>query len=226
MHRTASWADPPSLAVESNHRIANHLGTILALVRREIGAISKGPAQVPRDQVLAALNGLAGRVAAVARLHQRLASLQAQGTLSLADLLRQMVEDFNSMFDGRLQLAVLRGVASVTAAQASLLTVIFCEIATNALKHAKPCGSPVELTIDVATNEDGTLMLRIADDGVGLPRDFVEERDAGIGVKLMKSLVEGAGGRLQMRSQGQGLAVSIQLPSSREASNRADAAAA
>ena len=38
------------------------------------------------------------------------------------------------------------------------------------------------------------MQLQIADDGVGFPEGFDEWRDAGIGLRLVRTLVESAGG--------------------------------
>ena len=58
----------------------------------------------------------------------------------------------------------------------------------------------------------GGLVPHIADDGVGLPEDFDEARDAGRGLKLVRGLVESAGGRLKMKSDQLGLSFSIEPP--------------
>jgi two-component sensor histidine kinase len=100
----------------------------------------------------------------------------------------------------------------VEASQASMLLIAFSEIATNAMKHAHPTGLPVELTIAGTATPGGGVQLQIADDGVGFPEGFDEWRDAGLGLRLVRSLVESAGGHLTTNSDPLGLTFSIQLP--------------
>ena len=64
----------------------------------------------------------------------------------------------------------------------------------------------------IAPTPDGGVALEIGDDGVGFPEGFVESRDAGVGLKLVRSLVENSGGRLETRSDALGLTFAIQLP--------------
>jgi two-component sensor histidine kinase len=59
------------------------------------------------------------------------------------------------------------------------------------------------------------VVVEIGDDGVGFPEDFDEWRDAGIGLRLVRSLVEGTGGSLAIKSDPLGLTFSIELPPAR-----------
>jgi two-component sensor histidine kinase len=93
-----------------------------------------------------------------------------------------------------------------------MLTLAFSEIVTNAVKYAHPIGLPVEVSIASALAAEGGVVLQIADDGVGFPEGFDESRDAGVGLKLVRSLVENAGGCLATKSDELGLTFSIQLP--------------
>jgi two-component sensor histidine kinase len=95
-----------------------------------------------------------------------------------------------------------------------MLALAFAEIVTNAMKYAHPTGLPVEIGIALGSDTDGALVLQIADDGVGLPEDFVETRDAGVGLQLVRSMVEYAGGRLEIRSDPLGVTFCIHIPRS------------
>jgi len=54
--------------------------------------------------------------------------------------------------------------------------------------------------------------LQIADDGVGFPEGFDEWRDSGIGLGLVRTLVESTGGSMAMESDPLGLTFTITLP--------------
>lgn len=89
-------------------------------------------------------------------------------------------------------------------------------IVTNAMKYAHPTGLPVEMTITATTSSRGAVAVRIADDGVGLPDGFVEDRDAGVGLRLVRSLMENVGARIEISSNELGLVFDVELsPSSR-----------
>src|ERR1700691_4176879 len=100
----------------------------------------------------------------------------------------------------------------VNADQASGLTLVMSEIVMNAVKYAHPTGIPVEISIACTTARDGGVMLVVADDGVGLPEGFDERRDAGVGLKVIRSLLQKIGARLDMESDDLGLSFRIALP--------------
>jgi len=70
---------PADLALEANHRIANHLSMLVATVRRPLPAIEAGPLTMPRELIADLLNDMAGKILAVARLHLMLAKQPVAG---------------------------------------------------------------------------------------------------------------------------------------------------
>jgi two-component sensor histidine kinase len=202
------------LALEANHRIANHLSMLVAVVRRERSAIEAGPHTAPRELVTDLLDDMAGKILSVARLHMMLAQGPATGEVELGKALASVVEELqvSAIFGDRLHVTTSLDGCIVEASRASMLLTAFSEIATNAIKYAHPTGLPVELTIAGTATPDGGMQLQIADDGVGFPEGFDEWRDAGIGLRLVRTLVESAGGSLAIKSDPLGLTFSIELP--------------
>jgi len=210
-------AVPADLALEANHRIANLLSMLVAVVRRPVGAIEAGPHALPREVVADLLNDMAGKIPSVARLHLMLANRPPPGEVELGTALVSVVEELKTsgIFADRLRVTSSLDGCRVDATQASMLRMAFCEIATNAIKYAHPTGLPVELTVAGTATPSGGVQLEIADDGVGFPEGFDEWRDAGIGLKLVRTLVEGSGGCVSMKSDLLGLTFSIGLPPTR-----------
>lgn len=217
MHKTPT-APPPDALDESNHRIANSLAELAASLMRQLRVIETGPHTVPRELVGDLMKDMAGRIAALGRLHRLLSAPAASGEIKLDRLLAELLDAYNStgVFGDRLLVSANLMGCRVAATQASTVMRIFAEIATNAVKYAHPSGLPVELDIAATTTPGGGLVLHIADDGVGLPEDFDEARNAGYGLKLVRGLVEGAGGHLTMKSDPLGLSFSIELPGARQ----------
>ena len=205
---------PPDALAESNHRIANSLSELASALMRQFRVIETGPEAIPRELVSDLMKDMAGRIAALGRLHRLLSAPPAPGEVDLDELLSEVLDAYNStgVFCDRLNVSTNLAGCRIAGAQASTLMLIFSEIATNAVKYAHPSGLPVELSIAAAKTPTGGLILHIADDGIGLPEEFDEERDAGRGLKLMRGLVESAGGRLTMKSDPLGLSFSIELP--------------
>jgi two-component sensor histidine kinase len=190
---------------------------LVAIVRGQLPAIEEGPHAVPRELVDNLLNDMAGKILSVARLHMMLANRPATGEVELGTALASVVEELqvSAIFGDRLHVTTSLDTCIVQASQASMLLMAFSEIATNAIKYAHPTGLPVELTIAGSVTPDGGMQLQIADDGVGFPEGFDEWRDAGIGLRLVRTLVESAGGSLAIKSDPLGLTFSIELPPAR-----------
>jgi signal transduction histidine kinase len=82
------------------------------------------------------------------------------------------------------------------------------ESLNNALKHASPTAVQIEVT-----ESDGSVTLRISDDGVGFDPTEVTER---FGLVGMRERVDIAGGELRIESkQGEGTVVTVELPVAR-----------
>jgi two-component sensor histidine kinase len=206
---------PASALAESNHRIANSLAELAVALMRQFQVIETGPKTIPRELVGDLMKEMAGRIAALGRLHRLLSAPAASGEVELHKLLMEVLDAYDStgVFGDRLHVSSTLEGYRIAEAQASMLMLIFAEIATNAVQYAHPSGLPVELTIAAAQTPSGGLVLHIADDGIGLPEDFDEARDAGRGLKLVRGLVECTGGHLTMKSDPLGLTFSIELPS-------------
>jgi two-component sensor histidine kinase len=201
------------LAAEANHRIANNLNALAVLLREQIAAAQAEDEKVPRERMVAALTDVTGNVLAISRLHQRLATRHS-GDVDLHAVLVDILQAFEAsgICGDRLHIVSTRSASCrVDAARASTLALAFSEIVTNAIKYAHPTGIPVELAVSTVPLLDGSIELLITDDGVGFPEGFVEERDAGLGLRLVRSLVESVGGRLDIRSDPLGLVFSIHL---------------
>jgi two-component sensor histidine kinase len=215
--RSASTPTPRQRSREANHRIANELDQLAALLARQIKSAQNGPAMVPRASLTDALRLHHGRLLGISRLHHAISRQPDQDLVDLTQMLTDLFGEFEAsgVFEHRLRLErTLAPHCIVDAAQASAMTLAFSEIVTNALKYAHPTGLPVDMTVTAAPALDGTVAIGISDDGVGLPEGFVESRHVGVGLKLVRSLVESVGGRVAMSSSELGLTFRIELPRS------------
>src|SRR5882724_11115440 len=168
--REVAAARPLDVVIESNHRIANNLGALISIVEKQIALVRTGPALIPREDVAEVLTELVGKILSLSRLHRIITTQPAQGEIDLNHVLTEVLQEFTTsgILGDRLRINSTLGCRyMVEASQASMLTLAFAEIVTNAMKYAHPTGLPVELSIMSVATFDGGVALHIADDGVG-----------------------------------------------------------
>jgi len=107
---------------------------------------------------------------------------------------------------------------SIASEEAATLDFVIREIVFNAYRYAHPAGAPVEITIECGVNRDGEIVIDIGDDGVGLPPDFAEWRDAGNGMVSVRHRLQQIGACVNVTSDDLGLRFQIILhPSQKRA---------
>jgi two-component system sensor histidine kinase UhpB len=124
---------------------------------------------------------------------------------ALAWLVRRLREGAGLQVD--LEVAVLESLRLAPDLE-TLLFRIAQESLTNVLKH-----SQVDRALLRVALEDGRIVLRIEDEGRGMPEDAAAAVAAGFGVRAMRERVAAWGGRLQVRSApGAGTSIEVQVP--------------
>lgn len=202
------------LVRECNHRIANHLTLLNASIQLQINNLKRGPEQISRQAAIEHLRTAVSRIVAIGNLHRRISSSVG----SLIDLGQFLSEAHSELLTSlaageraHVEEQMSEGCA-VTPEQASVVSLVMAEMIVNALKHAHPSDGSVLLRL-ACKPMNGAVVVEVADDGVGLPHGFEEERDSGVGFRLMRSLLHKIGGELAYKSSSGGLQYRITVPS-------------
>lgn len=190
-----------TLIAEINHRVSNSLQLIASLLQVQ-GMAQKN---VIAAEILLDANK---RVAAVARVHQRLYSSDDVRYIDLADYLVGLVDDLRQSIDhGGGSLQVLASQTKIGADFAIPIGLLVTELVINALKHAYPGGSgPIRVR---AERQDRSILLVVEDDGVGV--NETEWRGGGMGNRIVVAMVDKIRGRLSIRTGPTGTAVGIEF---------------
>ena len=174
---------------EIHHRVKNNLQTISSLLRlqgRRLGS----------DEAKAAIEESARRIRSIALVHETL-SREAGDDVPFVEVARElsrMVEEGLGDPNRPLHVQVSGEVGSVPAAPATSLSVVLNELLQNVVDHAFPRGEDlgpepgrVEVTLE---RTEAEMVVVVADDGVGLPDDFSIDASTGLGLSIVRTLVE------------------------------------
>ncbi len=213
------------------HELRNHLAPvvsaagILGLEGAETPAARQARETIGRQ--LQQMARLVGDLLDVARLKQGKVAFQRR-PVDLASVLAQAVEAARPHIDARghhLTTSVPSEAPLCVDGDAGRLTQVFVNLLANAAKYTPPGGH-----VGLTTAREGTqVVIRVKDDGVGIPSDqlgrvfdlFAQVGEAegergglGVGLALVKSLVELHGGAVEAHSggPGQGSEFVVRLP--------------
>lgn len=187
---------------EVNHRIANSLGLIVAMVRMQTSALSD-PAAIQ------ALQETQARITAVGGVHRRLYMHNRIGLVALKDYLESLVDDLRTQLGDRHRLVAAVEPITVTTDKAVSLGVMVGELVTNAYKYAYAEGASGEIRIAVEREGDGAV-LSVSDDGAGFDPS-AQAKGTGLGSKILKSLAQNVQGEIGYAREGAGCRVSLRF---------------
>lgn len=178
------------LSQESDHRLLNGLQMIASLLSLQSRAAVSA-------EVASQLTAAADRIATIGRIHRRLHSLHGVQTLPLKQCLDDLCRDFSIMLSAgrRPERAIVVDGIEITlpAATAIPLAFIANELITNAAKYGTG-----RITVRLEPNREKGYALSVANDGPGLTQGFDPADGKGLGMKIIRSLVQRIGGELRI----------------------------
>lgn len=170
------------LLAEVNHRIANSLGLVGALIRMQ--------ASMTKDQVaIDALQETQMRINAIASVHRRLYTNRQVGSVQVDEYMNSLLSELEaSMRDDKRPHRIVLTAQAVNLATDKVITLglIVSELVTNAFKYAYPDGVPGEIRVIIDQTE-GELRLTVEDDGAGFDPSS-PARGTGLGTRILTAM--------------------------------------
>lgn len=208
-----------ALLKEVHHRVKNNLQIVASL-------LSLQSSLVENQQVADVLQDTRNRVHSMALLHE---VLYRSGNLAridfaayVEDLCRQLLRSFGPTA-ARVRVETRIAPIGLPLEQGVPCGLIINELVSNALKHAFPAERSGKITVELNFSEGQGLVLRVHDDGVGLPSGLDPENTSTLGLQLVFNLAGQLEGYLTVdRSEGTGTAFSLVFPDAGATSTRND----
>ncbi|HBZ45518.1 MAG TPA: hypothetical protein DEO85_16045 [Maritimibacter sp.] len=169
---------------EVDHRVKNSLQSISAQTRIHAR-------QSNDPNVKAALKQVQARIEMVAALHEQLCQSSDGVEVDLTAFLTQTGRILEGTSPAHIKVEMDIAPVRLSADQASALGVILNEFASNSFKHAFPNERPGVVKFTSRVESDGSLVLDLEDDGVGMPETVTSK---GIGLAVIEASVQQLGG--------------------------------
>lgn len=211
---------PDLLVAEANHRIANSLALIAGMVRSRAGEVARRGRPLSAAEARLMLADVSSRIHLVGQLHRLLAQGGEGEAIDLHDYLGGVAAaTVEAMAEpGQVRLIAERGEPCALSAERALpLGVIVGELVTNAVKYAHPAQVRGVVEVGCEPQPDGSLVVWVADDGVGLAEGFDPASSQAMGLRMIRGLAERLGAVLAFESADAGLTVRLSLPANRGA---------
>lgn len=192
---------------EVNHRVANSLAMVAALVGLQANAVDN-------DDAKQALAETQARIQAIAGVHRHLYTTDDVRSVQIADYLQSLAAELETTMratgnDSRI-LVTADNIAIPTEKAASI-GVIVTELVTNAIKYAYADLGQGDVRIRMTRGGDETVDLSVEDDGIGWDGSG-KPQGTGLGSRIVRAMASSLGATVAYRTEGGGTRVSVQFP--------------
>lgn len=194
------------LLQEVNHRVANSLGLVAAMVRMQASLLD-------HDEAKRALQETQNRITAVAGVHRHLYSSAGVGEVEIGEYLGHLLDELQTSLAGtgathRIVPDLARLVLKTD--RAVSLGIVVGELVTNAFKYAYADGVSGEIRVAVAV-ADGIATVSVEDDGVGWTGTG-QVKGSGLGSKIVVAMCRTLEATLEWRERAVGTAAVVRFP--------------
>ncbi|MFD2646703.1 response regulator [Devosia albogilva] len=192
---------------EVNHRVANSLAMVAALVGLQANAIDN-------EEARNALAETQARIQAIAGVHRHLYTTDDARSVQLGDYLQSLAAELETTMQaaGALaRIAIDAQNVSIPTEKAASVGVVVTELVTNAIKYAYPSGTGGEVRIVLRSTEEAVIDLRVEDDGIGWDGTG-KPQGTGLGSRIVKAMAHSLGASVAYTNQRPGTQVTLQFP--------------
>ena len=201
------------LMKEIHHRVKNNLQIVISLLSTQSNFLDN-------DVAYKAIRESQHRMQSISLIHQKLYQSENLALVNINAYITDLVTYLHDSFDTGTHITFDINVAGMEldVTRAVPLGLILNEAITNAIKYAFPNGREGVIRISLTENGAGTCILKIQDNGIGMPAATNTGKSRSLGMSLMRGLSKQLGGSLTIETR-EGLAIIIdfvneQLPTS------------
>ncbi|MDB5473598.1 MAG: two-component system sensor histidine kinase/response regulator [Devosia sp.] len=191
---------------EVNHRVANSLAMVSALVGLQANAIDNIDAKN-------ALSETQARIQAIAGVHRHLYTTDDVRSVNLGDYLQSLAAELETTMQAKQSTTrIVLNVQNIAipTEKAASVGVIVTELVTNALKYAYAEGQSGEIRIALSRASDQSIGLVVEDDGIGWDGTG-KPQGTGLGSRIVKAMAVTLGANVSYANTLPGTQVGVQF---------------
>jgi GAF domain-containing protein len=195
-----------AMLAEMHHRVKNNLQNVAALLSLQYR-------RSKTEEARRVLKESLSRIEAIAAVHDLLSEGQTEST-TLTRVAHQVADSILSHLvppDLRVEFSMDGDEIQLPARTATVFALVLNELLNNAIDHGRPAEGPLRIKI-TGQYSDEEVRVIVADNGRGFPPGFDVDRDGGLGLRIVRTLVEqDLRGRLRFGTNG-GAVITIAFP--------------
>jgi len=201
---------------EIQHRVKNHLQMVVSMIRLQSQKADEGIPTVDYD-------ALAYRVETLQLLYQEMSKTEDEAAVPMGAYVSRIATTIGHL-EGRENIRLNINTESffVSVETAARIGLLSSEIITNALQHAFVGRSAGLVQVSLKQLSGGIMRLEVMDDGIGLPDEINWPQGNTMGATIVRSLLEGVEGTMNVARGRAGTTMSIDVPLRDEASQHAN----
>lgn len=209
----ASLLEKEVLLKEIHHRVKNNMQVLSSLANLQAQSFARGEQarsgqrSPAHEQVLqAAFADLHDRIRSMALVHEKLYQSENLAAIDFAEYAESLLHRLWSAHAAGavIQLRLALEPVVLTVDRAVPCGLILNELASNALKHAFRGRSGGAVLVSSCCSPDGSAVIRVSDNGVGLPPGWDWRREPSLGLQLVQMLSRQLQGVVEARQTAGG----------------------
>jgi len=204
----AALARHEVLLREVDHRVKNSLQLVISFLRLQ-GDGAEHP------EVRHHLQEAAGRISAIARVHQRLNQTAKIESLDLGAYLTDLCKDVDEVAANCTVVAEVIPGVEISTVRAVSTALLVNELIANAAKHAYREGGSAHIWVRLGRADEDRIVIAVRDQGVGLPQGFDPKSGKGLGMRIVNALARQLDAEIQVEAMHPGTEIRVIM--SREA---------
>ncbi|MBN1798669.1 MAG: response regulator [Spirochaetales bacterium] len=170
---------------EIHHRVKNNMHTIESLLSLQLSKLPEGDARE-------ILKEARHRISIMMNIYR---NLSGQDNYQYVDGRKIILETIKSIslsysLDKKIRMVTEIENCMITVSFAINICIIINELVTNAYKYAFPNNKRGEIFVGLKNLDEDNLVVLVSDNGTGFPPAKIENGDFGLGLTLVKSMIE------------------------------------